>query len=102
MKEDDVIKVGKKKVSIQYPLHHNEENLNKTFFTSTDATVRYTTDASVGHLGDLFIKSPDVSKGENRKIKVKIYFGETEIKVTAKDKTSKNTAIVYFDFLSKS
>lgn len=102
VKEDDVIKVGKKKVFIQYPLHGDKEIFRIPFFTSANANVQYTTDASVGHLGDLFIKSPDVSKRENRKIKVKIYFGKTEIKVTAKDKTSKNTATVYFDFLSKS
>ena len=101
VKEDDVIKVGKKKVFIQYPLHGDKEMFRIPFFTSADGNVQYTTDASVEPLGDLFIKSPDVSKGENRKIKVKIYFGETEIKVTAKDKTSKKTATVYFDFLSK-
>ena len=101
--ENDVIRVGEKKIFIQCPLYSDQKSVNIQFFTSTDPNVKYTTDATVGPLsGKLIVESPDISKGKNREIQINIYFGETEIKATAIDMTSKNTANAYFDFLCKS
>ena len=103
VKENDAVKVGEKKVFIRFPVYSDQTSVLFLFFTTEDPNVKYTTDLGVGpSIGKLIVKSPDISKGKNREIEVSVYFGGTEIKATAIDKTSGNTATAYFDFLFKS
>lgn len=100
--ENDVVKVGETKRFIRKPTHSDQTAICLAFFTSTDPNAKYTTDPTVGpSIGKVVVKSPDTSQGKNRKIEVCIFFGGTEIKVTAIDKTSGNTATAYLDFLGK-
>lgn len=103
VKENDVVKNGEKKYFALRPIRSNQTSVAVEFFTSTDPNVMYTTDPAVGSsIGKMTVDSPDVSKGKDRDIEVSVYFGGTEIKATAIDKTSQNTATVYLDFLCKS
>lgn len=103
VKENDVVKVGEKKRFTRVPIYSDQERISFPFFTSTNPNVEYTTDSSVGpSIGEVVAYSPDTSKGRNREIELCVFFGGTEIKVTAIDKTSGNAATVYLDFLTKS
>ncbi|XP_068688676.1 heat shock 70 kDa protein 12A-like [Montipora foliosa] len=103
VKENHVVEVGETKRFIRSPLYSNQKRVSFRFYTSTDPNVRYTTDSSVGpSIGEVEVDSPDTSKGKERHIELCIFFGGTEIKATAIDKTSGKAATVYLDFLSKS
>ena len=103
VKENDTIMVGQTKRFTASPFRSNQKSVAATFFTSTDPNVQYTTDSSVGpSIGQVVVDSPDTSKGRNREIELCIFFGGTEIKATAINKTSGNAATVYLDFLTKS
>ena len=103
VKEGEAVKVGEKKCFIRTPLYSDSKSINFSFFTSTDPNVMYTTDSTVGpSIGNVEVNSPDTSKGKKRDIELCVFFGGTEIKATAIDKTSGNAASVYLDFLSKS
>ena len=101
VRENDVVRIGEKKVFADYsPLKGSQTAVSFSFFTSTNPDAKYLTDASVSKsIGEVVVKSPDVTKGTNRMIDLAIEFGGTEIKATAIDKSSGNTATVYLDFL---
>ncbi|XP_058941886.2 heat shock 70 kDa protein 12A [Pocillopora verrucosa] len=103
VKENESVKVGEKRCFTRHPLYPDQKNAMIRFYTSTDVNVKYTTDHSVGpSIGNLSVESPNTSLGKNRDIELSVFFGGTEIKATAVDKASMNTAVVYLDFLCKS
>jgi molecular chaperone DnaK (HSP70) len=55
------------------------------FFSTRKKQVRYTDEDGIEKIGEFTVKMPDTSKGLDRSIEVKMYFGKTEIKVEAKD-----------------
>lgn len=101
VKENDIVKVGEKKNFRNYqPIEKSQTRVTFQFYNSANPGAKYTTDAAVGSsIGEVIVESPDVSKGTDRKIDVCMTFGGTEIKVTAIDRTSGNTATAYLDFL---
>ena len=101
--ENDIVKAGEiKRFLNNQPVEKSQTNVVFNFFTSTNPEAKYITDASVGpSIRNVLVKSPDISKGTDRKIDLSVYFGGTEIKVTAVDLTSRNTATAYLDFLCK-
>ncbi|XP_022802762.1 heat shock 70 kDa protein 12A-like isoform X1 [Stylophora pistillata] len=101
VKENDIVRTGEKKVFPDYrPLKESQTACRFSFFTSTNPDAKYSTDAAVSNsIGEVVVKSPIVTKGANRMIDLAIEFGGTEIKATAIDKNSGNTATVYLDFL---
>ena len=103
VKENESVKVGEKRCFTRRPLHPDQKDAVIRFYTSTDVNVKYTTDHSVGpSIGNVTVESPNTSLGKNRNIEISVFFGGTEIKVTAVDKASMNTAVAYLDFLCKS
>lgn len=103
VKENEVVQVGETKRIIRTPLYSDQKTVNVTFYTSTDPDVKYITDSTVGpSIGEVTVDSPDTSKGSDREIELSLFFGGTEIKASALDKTSGNVATVKLDFLSKS
>jgi len=96
VKENEAVKIGKMKRFSNYkPLMGSQTSVEFDFFTSTDPEAKYITDYTVGpSIGKVVVKSPDISKGTDRSLDVCVYFGGTEIKVTAIDLTSRNTATV--------
>ena len=103
VKEDESIKTGEKKQFSLFPVYKDQTRIGFSFFSSSNPNVEYTTDPGVGSiLGEMTVDSPDTTKGTDRPIKLILHFGGTEIKATAVDDTSGNTAVVYLDFLCKS
>lgn len=103
VKENEAVEVGETKRTMWNPLYSDQKSVSFIFYTSTNPDAKYTTDPSVGpSIGKMTVDSPDTSKGKNRQIELSIFFGGTEIKASAIDKTSGNVAAVKLDFLSKS
>ena len=101
--EDESIQTGEKKQFSQVPLYKDQTRITFSFFGSSNPKVKYTTDPGVGSvIGEMVLDTPDTSKGTDRKIKIILHFGGTEIKATAVDETSGNTEVLYLDFLCKS
>ena len=102
-REGDIVKVGEMRRFPNYrPLQASQTSAKFNFFTSSDPEAKYITDAAVGlPIGKVVVKSPDISKGTERNIDVCVFFGGTEIKVTAIDMTSHNTDTAYLNFLCK-
>lgn len=101
VKENAIIKVGEKKIFPNYhPIDKSQTRVTFQFYNSSDPRAKYTTDSAVGRsMGKVILESPDVSKGTDRKMDVCMAFGGTEIKATAIDRTSGNSATAYLDFL---
>jgi len=103
VKENEAVEVGETKRVIRCPLRSNQKSAAFTFYTSTNPDVKYIKDPTVGpSIGKVTVDSPDTSKGKDRDIELAMFFGGTEIKASAIDKTSGNVAAVELDFLSKS
>lgn len=101
VKENEIVRVGEKRSFPNYqPLKGSQTSCQFNFYNSTNPAAKYTTDAAVGpSIGKVVVESPDILKGTDRKIDVCVKFGGTEIKVTAIDKTSGNTATANLHFL---
>ena len=97
----EMIRTGdRRRVSNFTPLRSDQKAVGFDFYTTTNPGVRYVTDEGVKRLSALTVASPDTSKGVNRKVELNLYFGGTEIKVTAVDLESKSTKTVFVDFLA--
>ena len=103
VKENEIVQVGEKRSFPNYrPLEKSQTEVDFKFYNSINPEAKFTTDAAVSSsIGKVIVQSPDVSKGTDRNIDVFMTFGGTEIKVTALDRTSGNTATAYLDFLCR-
>lgn len=93
VKEDEQVEVGEKRSFFFSPVHPEQTTASLRFFSTHNKNVQFVTDPGVMAENVAFqIVSPDVSKGLRRNIELNVYFGGTEIKVTATDVTSGSSA----------
>lgn len=93
VKEDEQVQVGEKRSFFFSPVHPEQTTASLRFFSTRNKNVQFVTDPGVMAENVAFqIVSPDVSKGLRRNIELNVYFGGTEIKVTATDVTSGSSA----------
>ena len=99
--KNENVKQGDTKSFNVSPLRSDQKQVSFDFFTSSCSEPKYVTDLSVKPLTTkpLMVDSPDTSKGTRREIELRLYFGGTEIKATAIDKTSKNSKVLSLKFL---
>ncbi|MCF2145843.1 HSP70 family protein [Desmonostoc muscorum LEGE 12446] len=76
--------------STHVPTDCNQKNMLLKFFSTSKKEVRYTDEPSVTKLGELLVEMPFTTGGLDRIVEVKYYFGQTEIKIKAIDRTSGN------------
>ena len=70
-------------------------------YCSEKEHVMYTTDPGVHRCAQLYLEMPDTTGGRNRELQTTMMFGDTEIKVEARDITSGKIAKCTIDFLNK-
>ena len=75
---------------IYHPMTRLQTSMHFDIVATQKKRVRYTDEAGVEVIGQLKVDMPNTSKGFDREVEVKIYFGKTEIKVEAKDLESGN------------
>ena len=95
---DELIHIGDcRRISSFCPLRKTQKYVGFHFYSTAKTNVRYVTDDGVKLLSTVTVASPDNFAG--RKVELNLYFGGTEIKVTAVDLESKNAETVFLDFL---
>lgn len=89
VKEDEKIKVGEKRSFFFSPVHPEQTTATLRFFSTNNKNTQFVTDPGVFAENVGFqITTPDTTKGLRRNIELSVYFGGTEIKVTATDVNS--------------
>ena len=99
--EGQEVKEGQKVSKTYTPLYGNSNHIKFCFFASDRVDVTYVTEPGVVRIGKVTVQSPHVYKGKNRDIAVSLYFGGTEITVSARDISSGNVEKVKLEFLYK-
>ena len=101
-RENEKVEIGKSKKTSRYcPVRKNQTQIGFSFYTSSNPDVVYITDAGVRKLpGYISVESPDTSKGTDRSIELRLFFG-TELKVVGVDMETNKEATTYIDFLSQ-
>ena len=101
---NEVVKTNESKKTMTFsPAYPDQTAVAFDFYTTKNPRApRYVTDEGVRRLPSrtLNVASPDTSKGTNRKVQLKMYFGGTEIKVIAIDAETQNEDTVFIDFLA--
>jgi hypothetical protein len=93
VKEDEEVKVGEKRTFFFSPVHPQQTVARLKFFSTEKRNVAFITDPDViAENVEFEVISPDISKGIERKIELDVYFGGTEIKVSAMDVSSGSSA----------
>ncbi|HAG80071.1 MAG TPA: chaperone protein [Cyanobacteria bacterium UBA12227] len=88
-------------ITIEFkPADKNQTRMEFEFFSSPEKEVIYTDEAHVTSLGELLVKMPFTTGGLDRIVEVTFFFGQTEIKVKAIDRTSGNEYKTSIRFLS--
>lgn len=103
VKEDEQVKVGEKRSFFFSPVHPEQTAASLRFFSTYNKKPQFVTEPGVVAENVAFqIISPDVSKGLHRNIELNVYFGGTEMKVTATDVTSGSSAKAALRLVTKS
>jgi len=98
VKENAVVKLGEKITKKYHSLKPDRTRLRFGFYVTSNPNTRFITEPGVTKIGRLMVQSPDTWRGKDRKIKVSMYFGGTEITATAWDVSSGNKAQTTLDF----
>ncbi|MCC3568578.1 MAG: chaperone protein [Oscillatoriales cyanobacterium] len=78
-------------ITIEFkPADRNQKAMDFEFFSSPQEDVDYTDEPAVTKLGELLVEMPFTTGGLDRVVEMTFYFGQTEIKVKAIDRTSGN------------
>lgn len=86
-------------ITRQYnPRRATDITIRLNFYVTNNPDAEYVTDPGMMKIGQMTIQSPDTWRGKGRKIEVSMYFGRTEITVTATDVSSGNVARATLDF----
>lgn len=102
VKENEEIKVGEKRTFFFCPVHPQQTVARLKFFSTSKPEAAFITDPDVDAENVEFeVISPDVGKGLDRKIELDVYFGGTEIKVSAMDVSSGSSAKASLRLITK-
>ena len=101
VKVDEVVRVGEKKGFTGFqPLSGAQKQIKIDFYKSERADVQFVTDAGVEKVRGrgLVLETPEAWKTKD--IEISLFFGGTEIKVSAINLTSNKQCTGYLDFLA--
>ncbi|XP_043084959.1 heat shock 70 kDa protein 12A-like [Puntigrus tetrazona] len=83
------------------PLNPLQTSIKFTFYSSEKQEVKFTDEPMVEEIGSLLVNMPNTDKGKQRKVRLEIKFGSTEMQATATDLESGETRTTKLDFMSK-
>ncbi|CAL1581374.1 unnamed protein product [Knipowitschia caucasica] len=91
--------------SVEYilkPITENQTVMDFEFYRTERKSVTYVDEWGVeGPVACCTVAMPDTSKGMDRRVKLEVFFGSTEIRAKATDQESNCTASVKIDFIGK-
>jgi hypothetical protein len=99
----DEVCIGQSVIKEQRPARADLDAMDLPFYCidGIPRKVHYTDEVGVQKLGSIHLDLPAVSKGMERVVEIKFTFGETEIKVEAKDAVSGKKNEATLNFLSE-
>ncbi|XP_028648869.2 heat shock 70 kDa protein 12A-like [Erpetoichthys calabaricus] len=95
--------VGYNQVTNYYynPVNQNQVNMRFRFFSTEKLNAKYVDEPGIKQIGHFTVNMPDITSGRNRRVRLDIKFGFTELEATATDLTSKETQILMLNFLTE-
>ncbi|MCL2935140.1 MAG: HSP70 family protein [Trichodesmium sp. MAG_R02] len=96
----DSVPVNKEIVTQYTPTQAEMTNMYFSFYATSKKEVRYIDEKGVEKIGEMTVEMPSTEGGVNRKVDLFCYFGDTEIKVKAVDRTSGSKCKTSLRFLS--
>ena len=103
VKVDQSIALGDVVTRMYTPAKSYQTHTVITIYCSEKQYVMYTSDPGVQRCAELYLEMPDTTGGKSRQLQASMMFGDTEIKVEARDlsATSGKVANAVIDFLNK-
>ena len=96
----DSVPVNKEIVTQYTPTQAEMTNMYFSFYATSKKEVRYIDEKGVEKIGEMTVEMPSTEGGVKRKVDLFCYFGDTEIKVKAVDRTSGSKCTTSLRFLS--
>ena len=96
----DSVPVNKEIVCQGTPIKAEDEAMYFRFYATSKKEVRYIDEKGVEKIGEMTVEMPSTEGGVNRIVDIFCYFGDTEIKVKAVDRTSGSKCTTSLRFLS--
>ncbi|XP_072253694.1 heat shock 70 kDa protein 12A-like [Leuresthes tenuis] len=84
-----------------YPVEPDQTSMKLTFYRTERKNAKYIDDWGIEEVGSFDVDMPNTSGGRNRKVKLEVKFGSTEITATGTDSVSKSKKTIKIDFLTK-
>ncbi|XP_078592854.1 heat shock 70 kDa protein 12A-like [Branchiostoma floridae x Branchiostoma japonicum] len=99
---NDVVRLGESKTFTFHPLEPDQSRVTFDFFMTKSENPKYVDDEGVIPEGcRITVRSPNISKGTNRDIELKIEFGGTEITATAIDVDSGSNVTSHVNLITR-
>ncbi|KAK3611893.1 hypothetical protein CHS0354_021328 [Potamilus streckersoni] len=97
---NETMKINETKVEKIYgPAYFGQRSCVLSIYKSKNVNPCYVTDPGCEQIGDLVVDMPDLTGEKNRQVAVTTYFGETELRAEAVDKTTGRKYTASFEFL---
>ncbi|XP_072253690.1 heat shock 70 kDa protein 12A-like [Leuresthes tenuis] len=84
-----------------YPVEPDQTSMKLTFYRTERKNAKYIDDWGIEEVGSFDVDMPNTSGGRNRKVKLEVKFGSTEITATGTNSVSKSKKTIKIDFLTK-
>ncbi|XP_035689275.1 heat shock 70 kDa protein 12A-like [Branchiostoma floridae] len=99
---NEVVRLGESKTFTFYPVEPDQSRVTFDFYMTKSENPKYVDDKGVIPEGcSITVRSPNISKGTNRDIELKIEFGGTEIKATAIDVDSRLNVTSHVNLITR-
>ncbi|XP_031433572.1 heat shock 70 kDa protein 12A-like [Clupea harengus] len=82
-------------------IDYDQTAMNFRFFSTEEPDSMYVDEPGMKKIGQFVVNMPDIREGGNRKVKLEVSFGLTEIQATATDMTSNEQESVRLDFMTQ-
>lgn len=100
VKVGDEVEVGTRVTRQRSPFLKSQTSMAIEVFASKKRDISYIDESGLEKLGLVDVKIPDVRKGLDRLVEVQFSFGESELKVIAKDLTTGQETVLIIDITS--
>uniref|UniRef100_A0A8C4SRR8 Heat shock 70 kDa protein 12A n=1 Tax=Erpetoichthys calabaricus TaxID=27687 RepID=A0A8C4SRR8_ERPCA len=84
-----------------YPINDDQVAMYFQFFSTEKLNAKYVDEPGIKQIGHFTVNMPDITSGRNRRVRLDIKFGFTELEATATDLTSNNTQTLILNFLTE-
>ena len=103
VKKDERIDIEEKRTHTFFPIYPDSTEISFRFYSTDQEDAQFVTDPGVVDENvKILIPSPDTTKGCNRKLRLDVKFGGTEIRVQVTDVESGNVRMASLQLVAKS